>query len=572
MGGRRVQAGGNRGVVIGVRRPRRVRTRLTNTILAGVLLVSANAGCLQPQPIAEPVDISSSSQTTINASDKIALYQRYTHSRLIGWTRDGSAIVQASGAAGGNLLPVQMISQPGQAPKVVFDAPATIAAARLVGSAEGGWLFSVGGGNGEKPLAYTVKAGFSESATQIPESSGVEELAQAGSKPLLAVVTKSPNAGLVLTLVNVETRSRTRLMAMQKGVNIRDLTFSRDDRHLAFVSVARGATSLWVVDLASARAKKVPTSAKRLFDFRRPQFSAQGDQLVTEVALDGMVRLVVVDIRTGKTAVLTPRLKADVREFAVSSGTTVALTTFESGTSVLRFFDLKTNLELPRPALLKGEIRNLRWKVDMPGVLGFNLASLRSPSEVYTYDLKSTKLTRWTNGASPGLPLFGLPEPEWVAWQKTPSPAFLQLWRPDETMFAGKRPVLLLFRDEERPTWPAGYLGRDTYLLAEAGVALVALVEPGITCQPGPDGIDRLNFLLQQVVAWIGQQPNLDGEKIILDCQSVQTSHSPAIDRRAINLLGLVEYPADARHDSDADAAARLQQVLGFIGSAAPAR
>jgi hypothetical protein len=537
---------------------------LTHALLTGVLLFSANVWCWQAQPSAESPDLASSSPAAVNVADKLAPYQRYTHSRLIGWTQEGSAIIQTSGADQSRSLPVQLVSQPGQAPKFLVDAPASLTAARVVDAVAGKWMVEVGGG-GETRSALTVNAGHPESIAPILFASNIEGIALARSKPLLATATIGSNNSPVLTLLNMQTQTRTRLNALKRNASVRDLVFSPDDRRLAFVAVERGVTSLWVVDVESGRSRRVPTNMSSHVDFRRPQFSAVGDQLITEVTLDGVVRLMVVDIRSGKTTMLTPRLKSDVREFAVSGGPIVALTTFESGTSILRFFDLKTNNELPRPALLKGEIRNLKWKADAQGVLGFNLSSLRSPTEVYTYDLSSTKLSRWTNGAPSGLPLFGLPEPEWVAWQQTPSPAYLQLWRPDEKLFPAKRPVVLLFKEGGRPTWPAGYLDRDTYLLAEAGVALVALVEPAISCQPSAEDHGRLAASLTGVVAWIRQQPYLDGDKIVLDCPSATGQHLPVVRSHATNFLGVVEYPANG--GGNADAASRIQQVLRFINS-----
>ena len=88
----------------------------------------------------------------------------------------------------------------------------------------------------------------------------------------------------------------------------------------------------------------------------------------------------------------------------------IALTTNEEGSSVLRFLDLASFKELPRPALLPGEISGLRWSggaeedadgEDSGKELAFNVTSARSPGDVYSYNLKTTKLTRWTNSGSP---------------------------------------------------------------------------------------------------------------------------------------------------------------------------
>ena len=68
----------------------------------------------------------------------------------------------------------------------------------------------------------------------------------------------------------------------------------------------------------------------------------------------------------------------------------------------LRFIDLATLKELPRPPLAPGVIGGLRMAARKSTEVGFHMSSARSAGDVFSYDVKTSKVTRWTNGNNPG--------------------------------------------------------------------------------------------------------------------------------------------------------------------------
>src|SRR5450755_1136477 len=63
--------------------------------------------------------------------------------------------------------------------------------------------------------------------------------------------------------------------------------------------------------------------------------------------------------------------------------------------STLHVLDVDSGKELRVPKLPAGVITNLRWHEDNRD-LAFSLNTSRSPSDVYSVDIQTAKLDRWT--------------------------------------------------------------------------------------------------------------------------------------------------------------------------------
>lgn len=239
-------------------------------------------------------------------------------------------------------------------------------------------------------------------------------------------------------------------------------------------------------------------------------------------------RLVQIHVKTGKESVLAGHVRADVEEFAVSQvARRIAFLTRENGASVLRFLDLDSKQELPRPALLPGDISNLHWQHEVhdragmapsDDTLAFNLSSAKSPSDVFTYQIKATKLTRWTNAAAPGLSPLDFVEPQRIEWKTAESkttPGFF--YQPDAATFPGKRPVII----EVRGGMPV-FLGRNNYFVNALGVAFVR--------------VDN-NTNVDAVLKWIATEPALDAGRVaVMEGGEMMLASSPLTTRPTLKV------------------------------------
>jgi dipeptidyl aminopeptidase/acylaminoacyl peptidase len=102
---------------------------------------------------------------------------------------------------------------------------------------------------------------------QTPPLPGIAEVAQPELK--LAGLRINPRTcassrfsfGADLAFLEVATRKERRIRGLPRGLRVSDLSWSPDQRHLAFTHVAlkgeRGAVELWVVDIAECKARKL---------------------------------------------------------------------------------------------------------------------------------------------------------------------------------------------------------------------------------------------------------------------------------------------------------------------------
>jgi hypothetical protein len=290
---------------------------------------------------------------------------------------------------------------------------------------------------------------------------------------------------------------------------------------VVYVQEEADADSLWIYDSDTSKRRKI-TQGTQPTRYGAPQFSSDGSGLWFTARQAGKQRrLVHLDIGTGAEIVVATSPSADVVEFAISaSAQRIAVNATENGSSVLRFFDLSSRKELLRPALLPGEITGIRWMpmrnsvaaADLPlrtGAgfqLGFSLASSRAPRELFVYDIETTKLVRWTNGAVAGLNAFQFVEPSPLNWKLDDNrTAKVDLYLPDPARFPGRRPVLVVLPATNAMESPRGFIGRYQFLLHELGIAVCYLSAGGATQSTISALIDR-----------IGEQAMLNADRVIL--------------------------------------------------------
>ena len=324
--------------------------------------------------------------------------------------------------------------------------------------------------------------------------------------------------------------------------------FSPDEKSLLMQeTISANESHLWVMDIASARKTRVtPTSkdAGETVSYRAARYTRDGKALYATSDRGSEFRqLVHIDFATGIETVLTGHLKADVDEYAVSNAAKrIAFVTNEDGVSVLRFLDLDSKKELLRPALMPGEISNLRWQGGGDGgdsdasltegagdgasdaVLGFTMSSAKSPGEVFSYNVKTTKMTRWTNGAASGLNAQEFVEPKLIRWNsfdKLSISGFI--YQPDEKKFPGKRPVIINIHGGPEGQTRPGFIARNNYLVNALGMAIIY---PNVRGSSGfgktflaADNGTRREDSVRDIGAlfdWIASQTNLDADKVVV--------------------------------------------------------
>ena len=185
-------------------------------------------------------------------------------------------------------------------------------------------------------------------------------------------------------------------------------------------------------------------------------------------------RLVRMELATKKDTVLTPHIHWDVDSVEISpDGSRLAFVTNEDGVGVLHLLDTRSGKEIPAPKLPLGTVSNLEWHENGRD-LAFNLTSAKSPNDVYSADVKTGQVERWTESETGGLNPEHFVEPELVKVKSFDGLALSGfLYRPDARKFPGKRPVIINIHGgpeaQARPVFQA----RNNYYLGELGVAIL---------------------------------------------------------------------------------------------------
>jgi dipeptidyl aminopeptidase/acylaminoacyl peptidase len=275
----------------------------------------------------------------------------------------------------------------------------------------------------------------------------------------------------------------------------------------------------------------IATGAKTLLSPDRPGVfygaveaapDGRGVYLLTNDGSD-FKRLAWLDLTTKKPTFLRPDIKWDIDELSLSKdGKRLAYVANEDGTSVLRVLDTATKQDIALPKLPVGVIAGIRWHSNGRD-LAFALNSARSPSDVYSIDVQSGKLERWTFSETGGLDASTFSEPQLVRWKSFDGRMISGFYYPAAKGFTGPRPVIInIHGGPEGQALPV-YMARWNYFMNELGVAMITPNVRGsagygrafLDLDNGPkreDSVRDIGALLD----WIATQPSLDAKRVMV--------------------------------------------------------
>ena len=294
---------------------------------------------------------------------------------------------------------------------------------------------------------------------------------------------------------------------------------------LAREEISANESYLWTVDATSGEKNLItPKGGAIKIAYNNARFSKDGKGLYVTTDKDSEFhRLAYIDLASKQHTYLTSDIPWDVDEFDLSyDGKMIAFVVNEDGYGVLHVLDTKTRREEKTPALPQGVVSDVRWHKDNR-TLGFSISSARSSSDVYSLDLPTGKVDRWTFSETGGLNASNFSEPElihWKTWDGRSISGFL--YRPP-AKFTGKRPVIIGIHGGPESQFRPSFLARWNYYLNELGVALIAPNVRGSTGY-GKTFLTLDNGYLREgsyqdvnsLLDWIQTQPNLDSSKILV--------------------------------------------------------
>jgi dipeptidyl aminopeptidase/acylaminoacyl peptidase len=317
----------------------------------------------------------------------------------------------------------------------------------------------------------------------------------------------------------------SRMIMQVDGGGWAAVDWSPDDKKLlVFEFVSAAESYAWLVDVATGEKTLLTPKGSEKIAYGGGRFSKDGKGVyVTTDKGSEFQRLTYIDLATKEHTYLTDHIKWDVDSFQLSpDGSMIAFVTNEDGISKLHLLDTKTRKENPVPQLPIGLIGGVRWHENNRD-LGFSMSSARSTSDVYSLDVKSGKVERWTHSETGGLNTDSLSEPELVRWKSFDGRMISGFLYIPPARFTGPRPVVINIHGGPEGQARPGYLGRSNYYLNELGVAILF---PNVRGSSGygksflqlDDGFKREDSYkdIGTLLDWIATDNRLDAGRVMI--------------------------------------------------------
>jgi dipeptidyl aminopeptidase/acylaminoacyl peptidase len=315
------------------------------------------------------------------------------------------------------------------------------------------------------------------------------------------------------------------MLAKLEGGGWGPLDWSRDGQKLLLENeVSSEESYLWLMDGKSGEKTLLTPKGSANVHYSGGHFSNDGKGIYVTTDKDSEFhRLAYIDLVSKQHTYLSGNIPWDVDEFDLSdNGKILAFVTNEDGFGVLHLLDTATRKEKSVPNLPKGIVSSVTWHKNNRD-LAFDLSSARSSSDVYSLDVQTGKVERWTFSETGGLNTSALPEPElihWKSWDGRTISGFL--YRP-AAKFTGKRPVIINIHGGPEGQFRPGFAGRWNYYMNELGIAMIAPNVRGSTGY-GKTFLSLDNGFLREgsykdinaLFDWIQQKPDLDSGRVMV--------------------------------------------------------
>jgi dipeptidyl aminopeptidase/acylaminoacyl peptidase len=360
-----------------------------------------------------------------------------------------------------------------------------------------------------------------------------------------------------LYLINPLQPDSNRLLASLEGGGWFVSDWSPDDQQLAVIEyISITETYLWLIDGQSGAKTLLTPKADEPVAYLSAVFDKAGKGLYIICNRDSeFLRLAYLDLSTQHYTYLSDQIPWDIEQLCLSpDGQRLAFTANENGISVLHLLDTTTGQE-QQPILPIGQVYGLKWHNNNRD-LGFTLVSARSNADIYSLDVTTGEVERWTESETGGLNTSLFAEPELVQWQSFDERLISGfLYRPPAS-FSGKRPVIINIHGGPEGQFRPTFLGRNNFYLNELGIALLF---PNVRGSSGygktflkldngylrEDSVRDIGALLD----WIANQPDLDRDRVLVTGGSYGGYMSLAVAihysnriRASIDIVGISNF------------------------------
>lgn len=319
--------------------------------------------------------------------------------------------------------------------------------------------------------------------------------------------------------------STDRLVLQNAGGGWGVMDWSPDDKTLLvgeYLSVNE--SRLWLVDVATGTKRPLTPTRAEPVSWGDAVFATDGRSVFATSDQHGEFQaLVRADVATGSVTPIVRNIPWDIESIELSpDGRTLAFTVNEAGIGRLHFLNVASGTHRRVESLPVGQVSGLRWRPD-GSELALTLSSARSPSDVYSLEPVSGRLTRWTESEIGGLDPSSLAEPTLIEWISFDGRKISGFYYPAHARFTGKRPVIINIHGGPEGQSVPSFQGRNNYYMNELGVAMIY---PNVRGSTGfgktfvklDNGTKRLDSVrdIASLLDWIATRPELDASRVLI--------------------------------------------------------
>jgi dipeptidyl aminopeptidase/acylaminoacyl peptidase len=369
-----------------------------------------------------------------------------------------------------------------------------------------------------------------------------------------------------LYLINPLQPKSDRLLLKVEGGGWTPLGWSPGDRELLIEQyVSINETYLWVLDVAKGTKTLLTPRGTTPIAYHGARFSRFGKGVYLTTDMDSEFnRLAYYDLETKSYTFLTSHIKWDIESFALSpDGTTIAFLANEDGVGTLRLFDALNFQEMPRPKLPAGSVSGIKWNRNNKEI-AFHLTSARTPTDVFSIDITTNKVERWTKSETAVDPS-KFAQPELIRWKSFDGRDISGFLYKPAARFTGKRPVIVNIHGGPESQYRPTFLARYNYFLNELGIAMIF---PNIRGSAGygktflqlDNGLKREDAYkdINALFDWIAARPDLDSERVLVTGGSygghmtlAVATYYPERVRCSIDVVGISSFVTFLKNTED---------------------
>ncbi len=496
---------------------------------------------------------------------RVAKYTEFRPTALAGWHPTKSEILISRRHK--NTPQIYRVAKPGAALELLTDYAEPVRSASYEPKAGKYYVFGKDTGGNEVFRGYRRDIAGGEAVPITPDGQRVQGFSwsKSGTQMVYATVPvnrqgSNDKINTTLSVVDPLKPDAPRKIADLAGGGWFGFTFSPDDKEFLYVEyISANESYLWLMDVANGKSRRLTEKPSTgVVAYGDASFSKNGKGLyaVTDLGSE-FQRLNYIDIATGNHTVLTADINWDITSVALADdGATLAFVANEDGNNVLRLMRTSDNKLLPSPKLPLGTIGGVSWHKDSTN-LALSVTSATSPSEVYSVNVKTNAVTRWTTHETMQVDAAKFVEPELVRWKSFDNRMISGfLYRAPSAKFPGKRPVLVNIHGGPEAQFQPGFMGRSNYLVDEMGITTIY---PNVRGSSGygksflaldngklrEDSVKDIGALFD----WIAQQPDLDASRVAVTGGSyggymalaVSTNYADRI-AAAIDVVGISSF------------------------------